>query len=78
MSDNTAVADTNTVETPSLGLQDIENALKIIDFACEQGAFKGWTTINQVRSVRNKISAFVEYANANSDQTSEAATPAAE
>jgi hypothetical protein len=52
-------------EAPSLGIQDIQNALKIIDFACDQGAFKGWNTIEQVRSVRLKIAAFVAYAEAN-------------
>lgn len=64
----------NTVESeaPSLGLQDIQNALKIIDFAADQGAFKGWTTVQQVMSVRNKIADFVAYAEANAD------TPAAE
>lgn len=59
----------NTVESeaPSLGLQDIQNALKIIDFAADQGAFKGWTTVQQVMSVRNKIADFVAYAEANAD-----------
>jgi len=56
---------TETTEEPSLGLQDIQNALKIIDFACEQGAFKGWNTIEQVRTVRGKIAAFVAFAEAN-------------
>jgi hypothetical protein len=49
-------------EEPSLGIVDIQNALKIIDFACEQGAFKGWQTIEQVQGVRNKFAAFVEFA----------------
>lgn len=59
----------NTVESeaPSLGLQDIQNALKIIDFAADQGAFKGWTTVQQVMSVRNKIADFVAYAEANAE-----------
>ena len=74
MSDTTAsAASALTEEAPNLALQDIENALKIIDFACEQGAFKGWNTINQVQSVRRKLSAFVEYATANSDTTATAA-----
>jgi hypothetical protein len=55
-----------TTEDPTLGLQDITNALKIIDFACEQGAFKGWNTIEQVRAVRAKIAAFLDFAEANS------------
>ncbi len=56
------------IEAPSLGIQDINNALKIIDFAAEQGAFKGWNTIQQVLSVREKIAAFVAYAQANADE----------
>lgn len=59
-------------DAPSLGIQDIQNALKIIDFAAEQGAFKGWSTIQQVLNVRGKIAAFVAYAEANADQPAEA------
>jgi len=44
---------------PVIGLQDLQNAIKVIDYACEQGAFKGWATIEQVASVRGKLSAFV-------------------
>lgn len=51
-------------ETPAadglqLSFQDIQNALQVIDFACEQGAFKGWKTIEQVLSVRNRLDSFV-------------------
>jgi hypothetical protein len=62
-----APAETQVVEAPSLGIQDIQNALKIIDFAAEQGAFKGWNTIEQVLAVRSKIAAFVAFAEANAD-----------
>lgn len=48
---------------------DIQNALKVIDFACDQGAFKGWSTIEQVQVVRTKLAAFVAYAAANSEET---------
>ncbi len=44
---------------PSIGLADLQNAVKVIDYAAEQGAFKGWTVIEQVIAVRNKINAFV-------------------
>lgn len=54
----------NDVQAPSLGMVDIQNALKIIDFACEQGAFKGWNTITQVQSVRNKLATFLAIAEA--------------
>jgi hypothetical protein len=51
-------------EAPTLEIQDIANALKVIDYAADQGAYKSWDTIEKVLSVRNKIAAFVEYAQA--------------
>jgi hypothetical protein len=81
------MSDTETVEpvneAPNLVIQDIENALKIIDFAAEQGAFKGWTTIQQVFAVRGRLAAFVNYAQASAapavltEETPVAETPAA-
>ena len=56
-------------DAPSLGLVDIQNALKVIDFAADQGAFKGWSTIEQVQLVRNNLAAFVAFAAANSEET---------
>lgn len=50
-------------EPVKLEIQDIANMVQIIDFACGQGAFKGWDTIKQVMEVRNKAAAFVEMAN---------------
>jgi hypothetical protein len=47
-------------ESPSLGVQDIQNAVRVIDFAAEQGAFKGWQTIEQVLLVRNRLRSFVQ------------------
>ncbi len=44
---------------PAIGLVDLQNAIKIIDYAAEQGAFKGWAVIEQVIAVRNKINQFV-------------------
>jgi len=49
-------------ENPSLGIQDIKNALSVIDHAAEQGAFKGWNTIEQVMAVRARLSNFVNFA----------------
>ena len=66
-------------EAPSLGIQDIQNALRIIDFAAEQGAFKGWSTINQVLAVRTRLEEFVTYAAQQSEAnaaTAETDTPA--
>lgn len=71
MSDNTEVQ----AEGPSLGIVDIQNALKIIDFASEQGAFKGWSTIKQVMSVRDKFEAFVAFAAANDAASAEETAP---
>ena len=45
---------------PSLNIADIQNALKIIDYAAEQGAFKGWTIIEQVLVSRNRLNDFVK------------------
>lgn len=43
----------------ALSLSDIQNVVKIIDFAAEQGAFKGWQTIEQVLVVRSRLHNFV-------------------
>ena len=44
----------------ALGIEDIENAVNVIDYACEQGAFKGWNVIEQVNGVRNRLALFVK------------------
>lgn len=52
-------------ETPAtISILDLANVVKIIDYAADQGAFKGWTVIEQVAGVRQKINAFVEAAQA--------------
>jgi hypothetical protein len=48
----------------NLNVSDIADAVKVIDFACEQGAFRGWETIRQVHGVRERLGAFVDAANA--------------
>jgi hypothetical protein len=45
-----------------LELSDISNAVQIIDFAADQGAFKGWKTIEQVLGVRQRLNAFLTQA----------------
>lgn len=59
----------NTVETPTaetttenatLAIADIENAVKVIDHACNEGAFKGWNLIGEVHVIRSRLAAFVE------------------
>ena len=75
MSEVTTIVTEEVEEAPSLGIQDIENALKVIDFAAEQGAFKGWKTIQQVLQVREKIATFVAYAQANAEEAPTQAEP---
>ncbi len=58
---------TNTVEAESpsaLQVIDIENAVKAIDYASEQGAYKGWNTIQEVLTIRNKLVLFLQHAKA--------------
>lgn len=63
MSDVNQTPDTN--ETPAtISILDLANVVKIIDYAADQGAFKGWTVIEQVAGVRQKINTFVEAAQA--------------
>ena len=63
MSDSisTATADTTApVDAPVLSISDIQNAIRVIDYAAEQGAFKGWNTIEQVLAVRNRMNDFLK------------------
>lgn len=55
---------TDTVETPAaeqatIGIVDLQNALKIIDAAAERGAFRG-NEMTAVGAVRDKIHTFLE------------------
>lgn len=60
------MSETTEAEAPapengaSLSVSDIMNTVKIIDFACEQGAFKGWTTLENVARVRARLLAFIQ------------------
>lgn len=67
MSENTTApveaVEANEAEI-SLSLNDIQNAVKVIDFAADQGAFKGWKTIEQVLVVRQRLNSFLEAASA--------------
>ncbi len=65
----------DTTEAPSLEIVDIVNAIKIIDYACEQGAFKGWEVISQVNSVRTRLKTFADHAT-EQDRAREAAEAA--
>lgn len=61
----------------AIGVLDLQNAVKIIDHAAEQGAFKGWQVIEQVIAVRNKLNAFVTAALAAQQAEQDAASAAA-
>jgi hypothetical protein len=63
-------------EGPSIGLADLQNAVKVIDYAAEQGAFKGWAVIEQVIAVRNKINTFVVASLPAEEAKAEEAAPA--
>ena len=49
-----------TQTDPSLTLTDIQDAIQIIDFAADQGAFRGWDTIQKVFRNRTRLKAFVD------------------
>lgn len=53
-----------TEPTINLNITDIADAVKIIDYAAEQGAFKGWNNIRQIIMVRDRLDLFVSAANA--------------
>lgn len=69
-------ADTGPATTPdiSLTLTDIANAVQVIDFAADNGAFRGWETIEKVLSVRQRLNTFLQAAGAaqaeSADETS--------
>jgi hypothetical protein len=43
----------------SLAFTDIVDAVKIIDHAADEGAFKGWETIRKVLLVRDRLDEFI-------------------
>ena len=66
-----------TPTAPSIDLVDLQNAVKVIDYACEQGAFKGWQVIEQVISVREKLANFLKAATPPAEETAAEEAPAA-
>lgn len=42
----------------NLNVTDISDAVKVIDHACEQGAFRGWANIRQVLGLRDRLDMF--------------------
>lgn len=49
----------NALLNPPLDIVDIDNAIKVIDYAADQGAYKSWAVIEQVQLVRNRLLAVV-------------------
>jgi hypothetical protein len=67
-------------EAPTIGIVDLQNALKIIDAAAERGAFRG-NELTAVGTVRDKINAFLDSlpkaeGEAEAAETTETAEPA--
>lgn len=48
---------------PNITVDNIADAVKIIDLAANEGVFKGWDVIRQVLMVRDLLDAFVTAAN---------------
>lgn len=70
---------TNQEQTaPTISLQDLENAIKVIDAACQRGSFRG-DEMSSVGGVRDKLFAFLASATpapAAEEQTEEATAEA--
>ena len=49
---------TPELQGPNFSLQDLENAVKVIDAACTRGAFRG-EEMSGVGAVRDKLVAFI-------------------
>jgi hypothetical protein len=65
-------------EQINLNITDIADAVKIIDYAAEQGAFKGWGNIRQILIVRDRLDMFIAAANAANAASTPAEQPAEE
>ncbi len=63
MSETTTTSSIPTAGNPAahanLPIAVIENAVRVIDHAAEQGAYKGWQVIEQVLNVRNALADFL-------------------
>lgn len=46
-------------ETVNLNISDIADAVKVIDHAADQAAFRGWANIRQVIALRDRLELFV-------------------
>jgi hypothetical protein len=62
----------------NLNVTDISDAVKVIDHACEQGAFRGWTNIRQILALRDRLDVFTIAAAAIPGEESSDEAPSAE
>jgi len=53
----------------NLNVTDISDAVKVIDHACDQGAFRGWENIRQILALRDRLDMFITAAAAITNQT---------
>lgn len=47
------------MEKVNLNLNDLKNILIIIDYAADNGVFKGWANIKKVMELRDKLESFL-------------------
>jgi hypothetical protein len=71
---------------PSIGIQDLQILLQIVDLSAKRGTFEG-SELSTVGSIRDKLATFVEFARAteeaqraaseeaNADESAEESTP---
>ena len=61
-----------------LSVDDVAAAIQVIDYASQQGAFRGWVDTIAVINLRNRLYAFVEAYRTAQQQNAESAGQAAE
>jgi hypothetical protein len=70
--ESTATEAAPSAEQPAqLQIGDIEAAVKVIDYASEQGAFRGWNVVQEVLVLRNRLVHFVRSVTPPSEETAE-------
>ena len=77
MSEEQQVAGEGIDNDVGIGLQDIANAVRIIDIVTERGSFKG-AELSSVGGVRDRLAAFIDANNPSPEEGVEAEPPLAE
>ena len=65
-----------TTDNVSLNLDDVETAIWSIDYAADQGAYKGWESTAKAFAVRERMVRFLNLARQNQQQAAAAAAAA--